>query len=35
MERIVARNASIYKYQHPVSVRKKKPKRVFVMGIIA
>ena len=35
MERIVARNASIYKYQHPVSIRKKKLKRVLHMGRIA
>jgi hypothetical protein len=35
MVRNVVQNASIYKYQHPVSIRKKKLKRVFDMGRIA
>ena len=35
MARNVVRNASIYKYQHPVSIWKKKLKRVFFMGGIA
>ena len=35
MVRNVVHNASIYKYQHPVSIHKKRLKRVLNMGRIA